>query len=120
MKLSSRDLGIALALSAAGVVAATATGCSTKKAEEPAVKDAHLCAGKNSCKGLGGCKTDKNACAGMNACKGLGGCASTAARHSCAGKNECKGMGGCKTDKNSCAGTNACRGLGGCAIPKKH
>jgi hypothetical protein len=77
MKLSSRDLGIALALSAAGVVAATATGCTTKSktADSAATKDVHICAGKNTCKALGGCKTEKNSCAGLNACKGLGGCA---------------------------------------------
>ncbi|MCB1181692.1 MAG: hypothetical protein KDK55_06725 [Chlamydiia bacterium] len=31
------------------------------------------CQGKNMCKGLGGCATDKNSCAGMNGCKGKGG-----------------------------------------------
>lgn len=29
--------------------------------------------GKNSCKGMGGCKNDKHACAGQNDCKGQGG-----------------------------------------------
>jgi len=32
------------------------------------------CAGKNACKGKGGCQTSKHACAGKNACKGQGGC----------------------------------------------
>ncbi|MCP5469024.1 MAG: hypothetical protein H7A36_00770 [Chlamydiales bacterium] len=31
------------------------------------------CAGKNDCKGMGGCKTANNACAGKNGCKGEGG-----------------------------------------------
>ncbi|MDX1923078.1 MAG: hypothetical protein SFW65_08125 [Alphaproteobacteria bacterium] len=35
----------------------------------------HACKGQNSCKGNGGCKTERNACKGQNACKGLGGCA---------------------------------------------
>jgi hypothetical protein len=41
----------------------------TKKGET------HDCAGKNSCKGKGGCKTGDNGCAGKNSCKGKGGCA---------------------------------------------
>ena len=35
----------------------------------------HSCAGKNTCKGKGGCKTGDNGCAGKNSCKGKGGCA---------------------------------------------
>jgi hypothetical protein len=31
-------------------------------------------AGKNSCKGKGGCKTGDNGCKGKNTCKGKGGC----------------------------------------------
>lgn len=34
----------------------------------------HDCAGKNECKGQGGCKTATNSCAGGNECKGKGGC----------------------------------------------
>jgi hypothetical protein len=34
----------------------------------------HACKGQNPCKGLGGCKTDKNDCKGRNQCKGKGGC----------------------------------------------
>jgi hypothetical protein len=37
--------------------------------------ETHDCAGKNSCKGKGGCKTGDNGCAGKNTCKGKGGCA---------------------------------------------
>jgi hypothetical protein len=40
----------------------------------PARACGNACAGKNECKGKGGCKTDKNACKGMNTCKGRGGC----------------------------------------------
>jgi hypothetical protein len=35
----------------------------------------HSCAGKNDCKGQGGCKTGDGGCAGKNSCKGKGGCA---------------------------------------------
>ena len=35
----------------------------------------HGCAGKNDCKGQGGCQTSDGGCAGKNTCKGKGGCA---------------------------------------------
>jgi hypothetical protein len=35
---------------------------------------AHSCAGKNDCKGQGGCKTSDMGCKGKNSCKGKGGC----------------------------------------------
>ena len=37
--------------------------------------ETHDCAGKNSCKGKGGCKSGDNGCGGKNSCKGKGGCA---------------------------------------------
>ena len=37
--------------------------------------ETHGCAGKNSCKGKGGCKSGDNGCGGKNSCKGKGGCA---------------------------------------------
>ena len=37
--------------------------------------ETHDCAGKNSCKGKGGCKSGDKGCAGKNTCKGKGGCA---------------------------------------------
>jgi hypothetical protein len=37
--------------------------------------ESHDCAGKNSCKGKGGCKSGDGGCAGKNSCKGKGGCA---------------------------------------------
>ena len=37
--------------------------------------ETHDCAGKNSCKGTGGCKSGDNGCAGKNTCKAKGGCA---------------------------------------------
>ena len=36
--------------------------------------ETHDCAGKNSCKGKGGCKSGDGGCAGKNTCKGKGGC----------------------------------------------
>jgi hypothetical protein len=45
-------------------------GTETKKK-----KSKHDCAGKNTCKGKGGCKTGDNGCKGKNSCKGKGGCA---------------------------------------------
>jgi hypothetical protein len=46
-------------------------------ADEGAAKkgETHACAGKNSCKGKGGCKSGDKGCAGKNTCKGKGGCA---------------------------------------------
>jgi len=40
----------------------------------------HGCAGQNSCKGQGGCKTGDGGCAGKNSCKGKGGCATDASK----------------------------------------
>lgn len=52
------------------------TGCSSNKAgmESSASMHKHDCAGKNACKGQGGCKTATHACKGQNDCKGQGGC----------------------------------------------
>jgi hypothetical protein len=36
--------------------------------------ETHDCAGKNSCKGKGGCKSGDAGCANKNSCKGKGGC----------------------------------------------
>lgn len=44
------------------------------KAAAQAASPKSCCAGKNDCKGLGGCKTNDNACMGKNMCKGKGGC----------------------------------------------
>ncbi len=37
--------------------------------------ETHDCAGKNTCKGKGGCKSGDKGCQGKNSCKGKGGCA---------------------------------------------
>jgi hypothetical protein len=66
-----------LAAAFAGLV----VGCQHKSQSDNAGTQAkstdpskHVCAGQNSCKGLGGCKTSTHACKGKNACKGQGGC----------------------------------------------
>lgn len=43
--------------------------------EKPKADPDHGCAGKNTCKGKGGCKSGDAGCAGKNTCKGKGGCA---------------------------------------------
>ena len=50
-------------------------GYTLADAKDEKAKDVHSCAGKNSCKGNGGCKTGDNGCKGKNSCKGKGGCA---------------------------------------------
>jgi len=90
-----------------------------KSTDKKAAKDAHVCAGKNSCKGKGGCKAGDAGCAGKNSCKGKGGCASADAKHACKGMNSCKSMGGCKSGDAGCAGKNSCKGKGGCQVPVK-
>jgi hypothetical protein len=57
---------------AAGHPAGEATAAD---ATQPAAPAAHTCAGKNECKGQGGCKVaGQNDCKGQNPCKGKGGC----------------------------------------------
>jgi hypothetical protein len=41
---------------------------------ETAMQAKHDCAGKNACKGQGGCSSGDNGCKGKNSCKGKGGC----------------------------------------------
>lgn len=53
----------AMALLAGGTISLTTT---------PAQADAVHCAGINSCKGQGSCKSASNACKGQNSCKGQG------------------------------------------------
>jgi hypothetical protein len=86
------------------------------------VEDKDCCKGRNECKGLGSCKTDRNDCAGQNWCKGQGGCKpsvcpSRQIGNCCAGRNDCKGLGNCKTSQHGCAGLNECKGQGGCRGP---
>ena len=67
MNATSKMTGAALAAAAAALFATASTGTAVA-ADEATVK----CAGVNSCKGSGACKTAKNDCAGKNGCKGQG------------------------------------------------
>jgi len=79
MKISKSSLAAAAAF--AGLLGGTASrAVASPQAQEsgkPSKKaiEKHACAGKNSCKGNGGCSTGDNGCAGKNSCKGKGGCA---------------------------------------------
>jgi hypothetical protein len=90
-----------------------------KKATDKDKADVHVCKGKNTCTGKGGCKAGDKGCAGKNTCGGKGGCASASAKHGCKGENKCSGQGGCKTGDKGCAGKNSCKGKGGCGVPVK-
>jgi nitrous oxide reductase len=73
--MNRRKFTIALGTATAGLVAGSALfgqDATTTKAKK---KAKHDCAGKNTCKGQGGCKTGDNGCSGKNSCKGKGGCA---------------------------------------------
>ena len=105
--MNRRQFASTLGAAVAGIVAGRTLLADDKPAKDTS-KD-HVCAGKNACKGQGGCHTKDNSCAGQNACKGKGGCASASMQHECAGKNACKGQGGCKTAKNRCAGRTPAR-----------
>lgn len=99
----------------AGLVAASALGAGSLRADEKAPAPA----GTPSA-----AQKDRNACGGPNGCGGKkagdkkAGPESTD-RHACKGQNACKGKGGCKTDKNACRGHNACKGQGGCRTDGK-
>ena len=55
--------------SSSSIAGQASTSFADKKVEK------HGCAGQNSCKGKGGCKTSDNGCKAKNSCKGKGGCA---------------------------------------------
>lgn len=74
------------------------------EADNPMLKEPHVCCGLNTCKGHGQ--------GGENACGGQGQCA-TAEAHACGGQNACGGQGGC----GESVGSNACKGQGNCAVP---
>jgi hypothetical protein len=68
--------GSQTAVSAASSMAGQTANFADKKVEK------HGCAGQNSCKGKGGCKTSDNGCKGKNSCKGKGGCATDGSKKS--------------------------------------
>lgn len=71
----------ALAGILSGGFVANAAVTTTKSADQAGLLadekkgDTHDCAGKNSCKNKGGCKSGDNGCKQKNSCKGKGGCA---------------------------------------------
>ena len=86
MKRTTRSLIVASAVAGllSGTVATRTFAQGTDKSEKagkevPGKKmpKTHDCAGKNDCKGVGGCKTADHDCKGKNSCKGKGGCTVT-------------------------------------------
>jgi hypothetical protein len=78
MSMNRRDFGKVM-LGVTGGLLAGAQLANVAVAEEEEKVDLtklpkHDCAGKNACKGQGGCKSGDNGCAGKNSCKGKGGC----------------------------------------------
>lgn len=73
--MNRRKFTIALGTATAGLVAGSALFGQDADKPKKTKKAKHECAGKNTCKGQGGCKTGDNGCSGKNSCKGKGGCA---------------------------------------------
>jgi hypothetical protein len=68
-------LGGTVARAAAPPTQDTSKQDTAKSKKSTAKVEKHSCAGKNSCKGNGGCKTSDQGCKAKNSCKGKGGCA---------------------------------------------
>lgn len=68
MAIQKKAIGTTLATAAAAMFIAGATMTVAPTAAKADVK----CAGINSCKGTGSCKTATNECKGQNSCKGHG------------------------------------------------
>jgi hypothetical protein len=68
--------------------------------------DVHECAGRNSCKGLGGCKVSAESLTALATAMGTPADA-MGAPHDCAGLNACKGLGGCAVDETRLASLKA-------------
>lgn len=79
MSTNSNKLAVAALAGLLTLGFSAATTHAHASTEKAAASDTHMekhaCKGQNSCKGNGGCKTERNACKGQNECKGLGGCA---------------------------------------------
>ena len=74
--MNRRDFNLLMAAAVGGILTGAATPAHAGHHEE-GEKKGHECAGKNECKGKGGCKTGDNGCKGKNSCKGKGGCNSS-------------------------------------------
>ncbi|MBL8616393.1 MAG: hypothetical protein JNM72_12330 [Deltaproteobacteria bacterium] len=79
--------------------------------------DVHECAGRNSCKGLGGCKVTAESLAALAKAAGVD-MAQAGSPHDCAGQNACKGLGGCAVDEAKFASLKAAQAGG--AAPAAH
>jgi len=73
MAMNRRDFGKVMLGVTGGLLAGTQL-VNVASAGEEKEEHKHDCAGKNECKGQGGCKSGDNGCAGKNSCKGKGGC----------------------------------------------
>ena len=62
----------------------------------------HDCAGKNSCKGLGGCKVSESKLTKLADAAGTS-ADDMGEPHDCSGLNACKGLGGCGVDEKKLA-----------------
>ena len=101
MDLSKLALAGLLAVSAPALAgdppAEEAPAADAKKFEETKHTEVHDCAGKNICKGMGGCKVSQESLKKMAETMGVEvGAAGVA--HDCKGLNACKGLGGCSVD----------------------
>jgi hypothetical protein len=76
MAMNRRDFGKVMLGVTGGLLAGAQLTNVAYAGEEKAggEKHDHECAGKNECKGQGGCKSGDAGCAGKNSCKGKGGC----------------------------------------------
>jgi uncharacterized membrane protein len=69
MNLTTKSLGLALTLAAAGMV----SGCNNTKPDTMAsTADSVKCFGVNKCGGHNDCKTASNSCKGKASCQGKG------------------------------------------------
>lgn len=80
---SRRRFAKLVAVAASALVAGAVVGCKKEEAKPaagtsgtaaPAAKKSHECAGKNECRGQGGCGSSDQGCKGKNTCRGKGGC----------------------------------------------
>lgn len=71
MTVPIKTIGMTMAVSAAGLFAASVSAAVANPGQTGTVAQVH-CYGVNACKGLNDCKTEYNECKGQGACKGQG------------------------------------------------
>jgi hypothetical protein len=75
MAMNRRDFGkVMLGVTGGLIAGAQLASAAEEEKPDPSKQAPHDCAGKNACKGQGGCKSGDGGCAGKNSCKGKGGC----------------------------------------------